>query len=233
MWYSVYGVADTPGRGRMGCRRHTRKRSEPWIQQRRVARTEGVGLNTPPVPEGRTTRRGVDRNWTRSKVMNGDNWIFGSAKAAYNRGEGLASQEFGKWVESLAEWRWFVTRTHNDKVDGGFTKHGVGSSRELLRDLVFRTEAERFVGVIEWQERGAPHVHAILAGTRAINGYVEQERDFNKVGISRWRIYKRSGGAAGYLGKYLTKDPVELYIGTRGPYSKNGLKGPSMGGLRV
>ena len=59
----------------------------------------------------------------------------------------------------------------------------------------------------------------------------EQERDFRIYGISRWLPYVTAGGAAGYLGKYLTKDRVELYIGAEG-FDKE-MKGTTCGATRV
>ncbi len=141
---------------------------------------------------------------------------------------------FGEWIESRGAYQWFVTRTHGKPVDMGFSKVGLGTARRCLRDLLLRTEATRFVAVFEMQEdRGVPHLHALLGGCRGIDGGVEVARDFQLWGIARWKVFKREAGAPAYLGKYLAKDVVELYIGDSGPYTEDELKGATLGGLRV
>ncbi len=142
------------------------------------------------------------------------------------------SSAFGDWVESLAEWRWFVTRSLGDEQcaeywnrrrwngksgNMGFSKSGLATARACLFDLLERTSCKRYVAVFEMQERGIPHVHALLADVRAIDGGLEQERDYRKWGLARWKKYTKGAGAPAYLGKYLGKEIVELYIGDRRP----------------
>ncbi len=138
------------------------------------------------------------------------------------------SEAFGEWIEGLAEWRWFVTRSLGDeqcaeywrrrqfgRTEGnrGFSKSGLSTARWCLLDLLERTECKRYAAVFEMQERGIPHVHALLADVRAIDGGVEKERDYRKWGLARWKKYIQGAGASTYLGKYLAKDIIELYIG--------------------
>jgi len=162
-------------------------------------------------------------------------YASGAAVKAEYSSDGGVKDEFGAWIEDMAEWRWFVTRTLRDgNTSSGFTKPGFGVARACLRDLVIKTEARSFVCVFEMQrERGVPHLHALLAGTRAINGGVEQERDYASWGMARYRIYSEGGGASRYLGKYLTKDISELYIGHGGPFTKKQLEGTTVGGTRI
>ncbi len=129
-------------------------------------------------------------------------------------------EAFGDWIEGLGEWQWFVTRTLGRPVDMGFTKPGKRTALLCLHELLERTESDRFVAVFEMQEeRGVPHVHALLAGCRSVDGGLEQERDFHKWGIARWKKYTKNAGAPAYLGKYLGKDIIELFIGDRRPTS--------------
>lgn len=145
-----------------------------------------------------------------------------------------ANDAFGQWLEGRGPWQWFVTRTLGKPVDMGYTKAGLGTARRCLRDLLVRTGAHRFVCVFEMQEdRGVPHLHALLGGCRGIDGNVEVKRDFELWGIARWKAFKRDAGAPAYLGKYLSKDIVELYIGDSGPYGPDALKGPNLGGTKV
>lgn len=145
-----------------------------------------------------------------------------------------ANDAFGGWLEERGPWQWFVTRTLRDNTDVGFSKAGAGTARSCLRDLLVRTRATRFACVFELQEdRGVPHLHALLGGCKGIDGAVEVARDFQLWGIARWKVFKREAGAPAYLGKYLVKDVVELYIGDAGPYTAEALKGPTLGGTRV
>ncbi len=164
-------------------------------------------------------------------------WIYasGSAVRAEYNSDGGVKDEFGDWIEGMAEWRWFVTRTLRDGLTTvGFTKPGFGVARAALRDLVVHTQASSFVSVFEMQhERGVPHLHALLAGCRAVVGGAEQERDYLLWGMSRYKVYSNGGGASRYLGKYLTKDISELYIGHSGPYTMEQLSGTTVGGTRL
>jgi hypothetical protein len=176
-------------------------------------------------------------------------WIHGSKKHLFQQyGRGNDDAEFGRWIESLADWTWFVTRTFGPVFTAGFNQIGNATARRCLVDLVVWSAAQRFACVFERQEGGNIHLHALLAGTKSINGHIAQERDIIRYGISRWKQYKPLGGAAGYLGKYLTKqEGVELYIGLEGPYEegefyekrlrRNGghtkVLSSTLGGLRV
>lgn len=145
-----------------------------------------------------------------------------------------SNDAFGRWIEGRGPWQWFVTRTLGKPVDMGFTRQGLGTARRCLRDLLTRTQATRVACVFEMQEdRGVPHLHALLGGCKAIDGNVEVSRDFSLWGIARWKAFKREAGAPAYLGKYLAKDVVELYIGDNGPWEDVDLKGPTLGGLKV
>ncbi len=162
-------------------------------------------------------------------------WRYSSKQRSYAHGDaGRVASAFGEWIEGLGDWQWFVTRTFRDKTSAGFSRIGVGTAKSSLRDLLIRTEATKYAGVIEWQEdRHVPHLHVLLAGCRGIDGRRAQESDYIKFGLARWKGYQREGGAAAYLGKYLTKDPVELFVGLDGPYFEETLKSPDMGGTRL
>lgn len=161
-------------------------------------------------------------------TAHGEQWVHA------RRMKNDSDSAFGEWIEGRGPWQWFVTRTLGKPVDMGFSKAGLGSARRCLRDLLVRTEAVRVAAVFEMQEeRGVPHLHALLGGCRGINGGIEVARDFELWGIARWKAFKRGAGAPAYLGKYLGKEVVELYIGDNGPWDERALKGPTLGGLRV
>ncbi len=158
--------------------------------------------------------------------------------------------EFGEWVARLSSWNWFVTCTlANANLSRGFSEPGLGSARACLRELLVLSRARSFICVFELQKRGVPHLHALLGGCPAINGGVAQEHFFRGYGISRWKIYIPGGAAPKYLGKYLQKEVIELYVGLEGPYEMDDFKtfhggytkkgtlrfdwDPTLGGTRV
>lgn len=152
-------------------------------------------------------------------------WEHGSAKHKWRVGEGAIPAQYGEWIEHMARWSWFVTRTYSpENLTDGFTQAGKAICDTMLLDLLRRSVAKQVVAVYERQERGDYHLHALLARCRAINGRVEQERDKELYGISRWKVF-RGTGAGAYLAKYLSKDRTALFIGQDGPYdSLHGLE---------
>ncbi len=180
--------------------------------------------------------KGESRDGARSAVA-GDGvalepWIYASRGNIRGKHRGEYIDQLGKWFDGLADWKWFVTRSLADKVTIGFTQPGVGMARGCLRDLIVRTQASEFICVFELQERGVPHLHALIRNGRPTNGGLEQERDFNKFGIARWKAYRRGKGASYYLGKYLGKEMIELYIGLDGPWTERDVEGRKLDKLR-
>lgn len=186
-------------------------------------------LNGPRAPErgkhGRSGKRSDSGGLDGARI---EQWVH--AKRMRNDSDNA----FGEWLEGLGEWQWFVTRTMGMPVDMGFTKVGLATARRCLRDLLVRVQAKRFACVFEMQEeRGVPHLHALLGGCRGVDGNIEVRRDAELWGYARWKAYKRGAGAPAYLGKYLGKDIVEFYVGLDGPYEAVSLKGNTLGGTRV
>ncbi len=173
----------------------------------------------------------------RSSTRKVSPWLYASPHALvamHQEKEGSAVEAFGKWVAGLANWSWFVTRTLADKnLTTAFTAPGLGTARRCLRDLLVWSQCQQFVCVFELQRRGVPHLHALLGASKGIRGDQAQSRDAGLWGFSKWVVYREGGGAAAYLGKYLGKEIVELYVGLDGPYSQRRLKGTTLGGLRV
>ncbi len=131
----------------------------------------------------------------------------------------------GTWFANMADWQWFVTCTLSaSHLNAGFTSPGVGLARACLRELLVTSRARAYICVFELTKLGVPHLHALLAGCPAINGGVAQEHFYRNYGISRWKVYQPGGAAPKYIGKYLGKDMVELYIGLDGPYDMDDFK---------
>jgi len=130
----------------------------------------------------------------------------------------------GEWLAGQAKWQWFVTCTLRDPVSGRFDKAGSGQARACLRALLVESGCSSYVCVFELQDRGATHLHALLGGCPAIAGGVATEWFWHKFGSSRWKVFKPDGGAPKYLGKYLTKDIIEMYLQHDGPYGYDEFK---------
>ncbi len=151
-------------------------------------------------------------------------WAFagvGDSRREYDE----YGNEIGDWFSQLAPWQWFVTLTlGNSKIARGFDRPGLGTARACLRELLTMSRAKSVLCVFELHKSGVPHLHALLAGCTAINGGIASEHFFNAYGISRWKIYREGGGAAKYVGKYLAKEMIELYIGLNGPWEMDDFK---------
>ncbi len=176
-------------------------------------------------------------------------WRFAS-KSDSRREYDEYGNEMGEWISHLADWTWFVTCTlANEHLSKGFSEPGLGTARACLRELVVLSGARQFICVFELQRRGVPHLHALLASCPAIDGGVAQTYFEDCYGFSRWKAYQPGGQAPKYIGKYLQKEMIELYVGLDGPWAMDDFKiftggmtlkrtprfdwDPSMGGTRV
>jgi len=136
----------------------------------------------------------------------------------------------GDWLSGIADWQWFVTCSLRDPASGRFDKAGSGQARACLRALLVESKCSTYVCVFELQDRGATHLHALLGGCPGIVASVAAEFFWKKFGSSRWKVFSRGGSAPKYIGKYLGKDIVEMYIADDGPYEYEDFK-VFMGGL--
>ncbi len=158
-------------------------------------------------------------------------WIHASA-GSVRRNNDEYRNAMGDWIGQLGNWTLFVTRTLGDQsVSEG--EPSVATARSCLRELLLRSEARKFACVFELQKRGVYHLHALLETAKPFRLFDEQERDMRLWGISRWKVFTPGGGAPGYIGKYLTKAAVEMYVGLDGPYTEGRLKGTHIGNTRV
>jgi len=176
-------------------------------------------------------------------------WQFAS-KADARRSYDDYGNAIGEWFASLADWQWFVTLTlGRAKLSKTFDRPGIGTARSCLRELLVLSGCRQVLCVFELHKSGVPHLHALLGGCPAINGAVAREHFYGGYGISRWKIYQPGGAAPKYIGKYLAKEVIELYIGFDGPWEMDDFKeftggltkkgtrrfnwNPTLGGLRA
>ncbi len=188
----------------------------------------------PRGPFGETAWNGVTAHVIErrdSEAVGVSPWLYASG-GSVRRDHDEYKSAMGEWIDGLGDWTLFVTRTLGEQsvVEG---EPSAGTARRCLRDLLVRSQARKFVCVFELQKRGVPHLHALLETSAAFRLYDEQERDYRIWGLARWKVFTGGGGAPGYVGKYLAKDAVEMYVGLDGPYGKERLKGKDVGGTRV
>lgn len=123
---------------------------------------------------------------------------------------------WGRWVQGLGPWVWWVTLTWRDiEREGTWTKPGLqycergwGEFRRYVGSCIGLHNLEWVAGW-EWQrDRGVPHLHALvkgvgLAGVRRVD---IKEWWWHRYGIARILPYEGSGSAERYMAKYVTKD---------------------------
>ncbi len=124
-----------------------------------------------------------------------------------------ARKTFGEWL-SLPEWDWFTTHTFKaqfvsprqaDKAwYGWFNSLRVAAVAKGLTPSVYGESAPFYFRVAEYQDRGTLHFHALIGGVGDIRRLLF--KDFWELnGFARVMAYDPARGAAGYVGKYLTK----------------------------
>ena len=138
---------------------------------------------------------------------------LGATNAQIKRKE--LSDSWGAWLDTLADWDWFLTMTFDDKlISGGgtYTKPGWAYAKRAFNEFLKASrpaiDDRKWVRVFEIQrDRGGPHIHALLTES------ADSPRRMHMVdwckanfGIARIFQYQRGLGAAHYLGKYLVKD---------------------------
>ncbi len=187
-----------------------------------------LGSSTPIGDPGRSVR--LEKPVIGASVP----WLYAQSKAARIAEKDSEENEFARWIMGFGPYEWFVTRTlDRERVQSGFTKPGLGTARNSLRQLLVYSQAKRYACVFELHGDKVPHLHAVIGGCRAIRADVAERDDSQLWGWAKWKAFKAGGGAPRYLGKYLGKDFTELYIGRAGPFSVDDLKGSILGGMRV
>ena len=130
--------------------------------------------------------------------------------------EGLmkrARKGFGEWL-SLPPWDWYTTHTFKanyvsprqaDKAwYAWFNSLRAHAKTEGLTPSVYGSVAPSYFRVVEYQDRGTLHFHALIGGAGDI-----RRLDFKDLwesnGFARVEAYDKGKGANFYVGKYLTK----------------------------
>ena len=101
-------------------------------------------------------------------------------------------------------WQWYVTLTFRGSPSIGQAYRAWGSLMAWLRE--HEASPSYFRGV-EWQQRGAPHFHALMFGVDvAARRMAVVDWWFKHYGIARVLPYDPRLGAKGYIAKYMLKD---------------------------
>lgn len=152
------------------------------------------------------------------------NLTWAEEKALIHRpADRQVKEAFGEWLNKW-DWDWFVTLTlanpPEEEQRRGYSQRGwtylwkLWEKTTLLLDAGYfegtptRHEGFRWFAGLELQQRGVPHLHALIGGGglellrwNDIRGYLWEHGGFNK-----WEAYDDRRGAAYYLTKYVTKD---------------------------
>lgn len=135
------------------------------------------------------------------------------------RASQVVSQELGKWLEDKANWDWYATLTFRDPNNPKYpnwSKVGWKFAHNALKSLnnaLIRLEDGQnpvWVAVMEFQERGVPHWHALVANVAGEKRMAWVDWWFDRYGIARILPYQQELGARYYLGKYLTKEVADI-----------------------
>lgn len=128
-------------------------------------------------------------------------------------------QEFGRWIDGMANWEWYATLTFRNPENPrypGWTQIGWKSAQNALRSFNNALVMElpyinpSWVACMENQQRGVPHWHMLVAGVEDQRRMKWVDWWYDHYGIARILPYDREMGARYYLGKYLTKDISDI-----------------------
>jgi hypothetical protein len=128
-------------------------------------------------------------------------------------------QEFGKWIDGMADWKWYATFTFRNPCDPrypGWTQVGWKSASNALKtwhnalcaDLDYQNPI--WLACMELQRRGVPHWHLLAANIGQQRRMSWVDWWYEHYGIARILPYDRELGARYYLGKYLTKEVANI-----------------------
>lgn len=118
---------------------------------------------------------------------------------------------FGEFL-SRPPWEWYVTQTF--KAEYVSPKQGDKHYYAWMRSLEMACNARQlprpfYCRVTELQQREVIHYHSLIGGVGDTRRLLF--KDFWELhGYARVEAYDAERGAAGYLGKYLTKDDGDI-----------------------
>lgn len=106
-------------------------------------------------------------------------------------------------------WQWYVTLTFRGRVGEARANAALWRwLRGVRKSLGHRPE---FVAVTELQRRGVAHFHLLMLGVGGLRRLTFKDK-WERNGHARVVAYDSRRGAAGYLGKYLSKDAGNFQV---------------------
>ena len=124
--------------------------------------------------------------------------------------ENLASQAktaLGDWL-GFVSWDWYVTHTFA-KDTGVMGADSCWQAWLNSLKLTARPSKIAYVRVTEYQKRGTPHFHSLIAGVDEIRRLTFKDL-WELNGFARVEKYNHELGASHYIGKYLTKEYTDI-----------------------
>ncbi len=125
---------------------------------------------------------------------------------------------FGEWL-SLPPWDWYTTHTFRaEYVSPGQSEkawyswfNGLRVSAKALgyTPSLYGSKAPFYCRVVEYQDRGTLHFHALIGGVGDIRRLLFKDL-WELNGFARVERYDPQLGANYYVGKYLTKDAGDI-----------------------
>lgn len=125
---------------------------------------------------------------------------------------------FGEFL-SRPQWDWYTTQTFKAEYVSPrqadrawyswFNSLRISAKAMGLTPSLYGEQAPFYFRVAEYQDRGTLHFHSLIGGLGDIRRLMF--KDFWELnGYARVEAYDPDRGAAGYLGKYLTKDDGDI-----------------------
>ncbi len=137
--------------------------------------------------------------------------------------EGLtrrAKKQFGEWL-SAPPWEWYTTHTfkadyvspkQSDKAwYSWFNGLRVCAKAKGLTPGCYGSAAPFYFRVVEYQDRGTLHFHALIGGVGDIRRLLFKDM-WELNGFARVEKYDPGRGANFYVGKYLTKADGDIRL---------------------
>lgn len=129
-----------------------------------------------------------------------------------------SQKAFGEWL-SIPEWDWFTTHTFKAEYVSPresdrhwyawFNSLRVTAKNAGITPSVWGKQAPFYFRVVEYQDRGTLHYHALIGGVGDIRRLLFKDL-WEIYGHARILAYDPARGANFYVGKYLTKDDGDI-----------------------
>lgn len=130
--------------------------------------------------------------------------------AKFRRRKGRSYQRAMSGLKVHPRWQMWTLTTSRESVDLGIDIRA--SFRALVMRMRRRSLINGYFKVIEYTKQGWPHIHVLIAGPPIPHWWMSETWAAIHHSPNVWYSKERSAlGAAGYLAKYMGKDPRARY----------------------